>query len=77
MHAERNKYECFNNLIQMILKICEIALFTRAMPGSSLVHHRFKSCVLIPPASNSCKKFLSTSAEIASGGALHVKLEQS
>ena len=41
------------------------------------IHHRFESCVLIPPASNSCKKFLSTSAEIALGGALHVKLEQS
>ena len=40
------------------------------------MHHRLESCVLIPPASNSCKKFLSTSAEIASGGALHVELEQ-
>ena len=27
----------FNNLIQMIVKIREIALFTRATPGSSLV----------------------------------------
>ena len=40
------------------------------------MHHRCESCVLIPPASNSCKKFLSTSAEIALGGALHVELEQ-
>ena len=28
----------FNNLIQMIVKICEIVLFTRATPGSSLVY---------------------------------------
>ena len=39
MHWERNKYDCFNNLIEMILKICEISLFTRATPGSSLVHN--------------------------------------
>ena len=29
----------FNNSIYMIVKIREIALFTRAMPGSSLVVH--------------------------------------
>ena len=37
MHWERNKYDCFNNLIEMIVEICEIALLTRATPGSSLV----------------------------------------
>ena len=37
MHGGRNKYDGFNNLIEMILKICEIAQFTRATPGSSLV----------------------------------------
>ena len=41
MHGGRNKYDGFNNLIEMILKICEIALFTRATPGSSLVQHIF------------------------------------
>ena len=29
---------CFNNLIEMIVEIREIALFTRATPGSSLVN---------------------------------------
>jgi len=33
MHADKNKYEYFNNLIET----CKIALFTRATPGSSLV----------------------------------------
>ena len=28
----------FNNFVQVIVKICEIALFTRATPGSSLVN---------------------------------------
>ena len=37
MHGEGNKYDCFNNLIEMIVEIREIALFTRATPGSSLV----------------------------------------
>ena len=37
MHGEMNKKEYFNNLIEMIVKICEIAQFTRATPGSSLV----------------------------------------
>ena len=36
MHGEMNKNDCFNNLISMIVKICEIAQFTRATPGSSL-----------------------------------------
>ena len=42
MHGERNKYDGFNNLIEMIMKICEIVLFTRATPGSSLVIHKSK-----------------------------------
>ena len=33
MHGEMNKNDCFNNLIQIIVKICEIAQFTRATPG--------------------------------------------
>ena len=37
MHGESNKYEGFNNLIQMIKKIWEIAQYTRATPSSSLV----------------------------------------
>ena len=37
MHGERNEYDCFNNLIEMIVEIREIVLFTRAMTGSSLV----------------------------------------
>ena len=37
MHWERNKYDCFNNLIEMIVEFREIALPTRATPGSSLV----------------------------------------
>ena len=37
MHTDGNNYECFNNLIYMILKICQIALFARATPGRSLV----------------------------------------
>ena len=38
MDGERNKNDCFNNLIQMIVKICGIAQFTRATkPGNSLV----------------------------------------
>ena len=37
MHEEMNKNARFNNLIQMIVKICEIAQFARATPGSSLV----------------------------------------
>ena len=37
MHAERNKYDRFNNFIEMILKTSEIVLFTRATLGSSLV----------------------------------------
>ena len=38
MHWDRNKYDCFNNLIEMIVEVCEIAQFTRATPGSSLVY---------------------------------------
>ena len=41
MHRERNEYDCFNNLIEMIVEIREIALFTRATPGSSLVPNIF------------------------------------
>ena len=37
MHGGRNNNDCFNNLIQMIVKICVIAQFTRVSPGSSLV----------------------------------------
>ena len=37
MHGEMNNNDCFNNLIEMIVKICEIAEFTRATPGSFLV----------------------------------------
>ena len=37
MNGERNKCDSFNNLISMIVKIREIAQFTRATPGSSLV----------------------------------------
>ena len=37
MHGESNKYDGFNNLIEMIVEICEIAIFTRAMLDSSLV----------------------------------------
>ena len=37
IHGEMNKNDCFNNLIKMIVKICEIAQLTRATPGSSLV----------------------------------------
>ena len=40
MHCERNKYDCFNNFIEMIVEICEIAIFTRATPGSSLVENK-------------------------------------
>ena len=40
MHWERNKYDCFNNLIEMIVEVCEIAQFTRATPGSSLVFYK-------------------------------------
>ena len=39
MHGEMNRNYCFNNFIQMIVKICEIAQFTRATPGSSLVEN--------------------------------------
>ena len=41
MHAEMNKNARFNILIEIIVKICEIAQFTRATPGSSLVHNIF------------------------------------
>ena len=37
MHWDRNKYVCFNNLIEMIVEIHEIAQFTRATPGRSVV----------------------------------------
>ena len=37
IHGEMNKNDCFNNLILLIVKICEIAQLTRATPGSSLV----------------------------------------
>ena len=40
MQGEMNKNEYFNNLIQMIVKICEIAQFTRATPDSSLVQNK-------------------------------------
>ena len=51
MHTERNKFEFFNNLISIILKICEIALFTRATtPGSSLFID--KVLILISPLEN-------------------------
>ena len=40
MLGKKNKNDCFNNLIWMIAKICEIAQFTRATPGSSLVKHK-------------------------------------
>ena len=36
--GEINKYYCFNNLFLMTVKICEIALFTRATPSISLVN---------------------------------------
>ena len=35
MHEEMNKNDCF-----MIVKICEIAQFIRATPGSSLVSNK-------------------------------------
>ena len=41
MNGERKKYDC------LILKISEIAQFTRATPGSSVVSHNFvpwKTC---------------------------------
>ena len=45
MHGERNKYDCFNNLIEMILEIREIvALFTRATLGISLVFNISYKC---------------------------------
>ena len=37
MHGEMNKNDFFDNLIRMIVQICEKAQFTRATPGSSLV----------------------------------------
>ena len=40
MYGEIDKNDCFNNLISMIVKICEIEQFTRATPGSSLVKHK-------------------------------------
>ena len=40
-HWDRNKYDCFNNLIEMNVEIWEIVLFTRATPGSSIVIHNF------------------------------------
>ena len=40
MHGEMNKNVCFNSLIQTIVKMCEIAQFTRATPGSSLVQSK-------------------------------------
>ena len=40
-----NKYDSFNNLIEMILKICEIAQF-RATAGSSLLVVKYKPSVL-------------------------------
>ena len=55
----------FNNLIQMIVKIREIALFTRATPGSSLVcyksaHHYLRSphrlCCNAKQSGVKCKK---------------------
>ena len=30
----------FNNFIEVIVEICEIAPFTRATPGSSLVYNK-------------------------------------
>ena len=44
MHGERNKYDGFNNLNE---KICEIAQFTRATPGGSLVAYKasFAACL--------------------------------
>ena len=37
MHRERNEYDCFHKLIEMIMEIREKAPFTRETPGSSLV----------------------------------------
>ena len=73
MHWERNKHDCFKNLIEMILEIHEIALLTRATPGSSLVLHNMGLVLIFWKQTQRPEKFKDFSGRGGNSTTSHVK----